>query len=663
MPGLLSGSVLRSGGSGDFLNLADAMPQLPATDTTETGFTIATDPVLRTSYRSSLGFVHFHTATMYSILPQGQITVLATGTTIDAISTSTASFVIQGGAAIGRNLIVEEDSVIHGIRIGTGGPQPGWNGQNNIVFRGTASAALNEFLNGQKSIAIGYDVLGGLSTAYKSIAIGTYALNSGTKLANNIAIGDSALKELGWKNANIVATITNATVAFPVVITAPNHSLSTGSHIIIQNVVGMTQLNESEYYINRLSANTFALYSDSVLASPVDGNLFTPYISGGTVGQILTRQNNIAIGNNSAHKLQNGQKNFFFGDLIAKNLITGSNNIYIGSDVGANMTKGSGIISIGSDNLVDERDNQVAIGSVFYYNGTGSGTLNANFQIGIGMQSTSTDSGGLTVIGGAGVQRNLVVGEKFYVLGTGTSTFFAGDIVPSNANVSLGSADLPFKSIYVSGSTLYVGSIQLKSSGPTAFAVEGPSGGSVRQTIGSLTLNSNVASANYAQGALIVNGGVGISGDVYVNGSFNVNGPENADISPAAGSVYIQPTLGGTVIISPATEGDIDNMAIGQSNAADGNFVNVQIQSSTTASSTSSGALQVEGGIGAKGTIYSASGIADENWLLYTPRYTVSTTAPTNPRIGDVWIDPLFAAYLVYVKDGANKIWLQVGST
>lgn len=662
MPSLLSGSVLRSGGSGDFINLVDAQPQLPATDTTETGFTIATDAVLRTTYRSSLGFVHFHTATMYSILPEGQITVIATGTTIDAVSTSTASFVVQGGVGIGRNLIVEEDARINGVRVGTGDPEPGWTGQNNIVVRGTATTSLNEFLNGQKSIAIGYDVLGGLNTAYKSIAIGTFALNSGTKLANNIAIGDSALKELGWRNANIVATITNATVANPVVITAPAHNLSTGTNVVLDGISGMTELNAGEYYINVLSTDTFALYSDSILSTTVDGNLYTPYASGGTVGLILIRRNNIAIGNNAAQKLQDGEKNFFFGDLIAKNLVTGSNNIFIGSDVGANLTKASGTISIGSDNLVDNRNNQVAIGSVFYYDGTGTATVNANTEIGIGQQSTGTSSGGLRVIGGAGIERNLYVGENFYVVSTGTSSYFAGNIVPTTANVSLGNPANPFKALYVSGSTLYIGEVELKSANTASFAITGPSNALVRQSVGSLTLNSNEGASNFNSGALIVQGGAGISGDVYVNGSFNVNGPENADISPAGGSVYIQPTLGGTVVIAAATEGDIDNMRIGQNNAADANFVNVDVQATTSATSTSSGALQVEGGVGIKGDIYARTGQADENYLLYTPKFTISTTAPSNPRIGDVWIDPTFAAYLVYVKDGTNKIWLQVGS-
>lgn len=651
MPSLLSGSVLRSGGSGDFLKLEDAMPQLPATDTTLTGFTIATDPVLRTSYRSSLGFVQFHTSTMYSLLPDGMVRVAHTGSTFMATSTQTGTLVVTGGVAVGANMHVEEDIVVNGITIGTG-----WEGQNNIVMRGTAVPPANDFLNGQESIAIGYDTLLGLSTSYKNIAIGRFTLNSGTKISNSIAIGDSALKSSGWGEYSTVGGITNATQANPVVVTVANHNLSTGTKITINGVVGMVELNTNEYYVNVLSSSTLALYVDATLFVPVDGNVYTAYATGGTLGRLYKRNNNIAIGNNAAEKFLDGEKNFFFGDQIAKNLITGSNNFYIGSDVGTNMTKASGVISIGSDNLVDGRDNQVAIGSVFYYNGTGSGTLNANFQIGIGMQSTSTNSGGLTVIGGAGIERNLYVGEKFSVVGTSS---FASDVLPANGNVSLGSTSSPFKSLYLQGTTLYLSTVTLQSTGDRNFTVSSPAG-AVRQVVGDLTLNSGLGSSGYASGSLIVTGGAGIAGDVFVNGSFNVLGVENVDISPAGGDVYLQPTLGGTINITASTEGDIDNMRIGQSNAADANFVNVQVQSSTTASSSSTGALTVEGGVGIKGVVYAKTGNPDENYLLYTPRSTVSTTPPVGARVGDFWINPTGPYFLQYVNDGGNKIWVQI---
>ena len=68
MPRLISGSTLRKGGSGEFIDLSRAQPQLPPTETTATGFTLVTDSLLRTSYRSSLGFIEFRDSSMFTPL-------------------------------------------------------------------------------------------------------------------------------------------------------------------------------------------------------------------------------------------------------------------------------------------------------------------------------------------------------------------------------------------------------------------------------------------------------------------------------------------------------------------------------------------------------------------------------------------------------------------
>jgi len=78
-------------------------------------------------------------------------------------------------------------------------------------------------------------------------------------------------------------TITNATGANPVVITTgSNHGLADGELINITGVVGMTELNNKVFYIDVLSANTFALYTDSGLTASVNGAAYTAYSSGGT---------------------------------------------------------------------------------------------------------------------------------------------------------------------------------------------------------------------------------------------------------------------------------------------------------------------------------------------------------------------------------------------
>jgi hypothetical protein len=106
-------------------------------------------------------------------------------------------------------------------------------------------------------------------------------------------------------------------------------------------------------------------------------------------------------------------------------------------------------------------------------------------------------------------------------------------------------------------------------------------------------------------------------------------------------------------------------MIIGANNSADGTFDslsanNITATALTQSTSTTTGALQVGGGAGIRGNVYAASGNADENYLLYTPRSTVSTTAPTDARVGDFWINPSGPYFLQYVLDGANRIWVQI---
>lgn len=73
--------------------------------------------------------------------------------------------------------------------------------------------------------------------------------------------------------------ITGATQANPVVITSAAHGYSNGDRVIIQNVSGMTQLNNREFTVANVAANTFEL-------SGVNGTGFTAYSSGGTVAKI-----------------------------------------------------------------------------------------------------------------------------------------------------------------------------------------------------------------------------------------------------------------------------------------------------------------------------------------------------------------------------------------
>lgn len=78
---------------------------------------------------------------------------------------------------------------------------------------------------------------------------------------------------------NPEVTITGATQANPVVITAPSHGFSNGFRVIVNGVGGMTELDNREFTVANVTANTFEL-------SGIDGTGFSAYTSGGTVAQI-----------------------------------------------------------------------------------------------------------------------------------------------------------------------------------------------------------------------------------------------------------------------------------------------------------------------------------------------------------------------------------------
>lgn len=69
-------------------------------------------------------------------------------------------------------------------------------------------------------------------------------------------------------------TITAATAANPCVITSNSHGLSNGDIVIIEGVVGMTQLNGRYYTVANVATNTFEL-------SGVNSSAYTAYSSGG----------------------------------------------------------------------------------------------------------------------------------------------------------------------------------------------------------------------------------------------------------------------------------------------------------------------------------------------------------------------------------------------
>jgi len=849
MPKLLSGGISRSGGSGQFITLAAAQPQLPATETTETGFTIVTDSKLITTYRSSLGYLQFSTGTITNQLPGQNIVLNSTGTatvvvlsTINATSINNGALQVKGGLSVKQNIYTGKDihiSPTTGINVLTigGGYQDLTDGKNNIAITGQALPTPNSFPTGHENIVIGYDALQGISLAVKSIAIGRLALSSGTGIINSIAIGDSALRKIGiasgaatqfigtvtsasyngyWitmtpyqgaygrcvasfstTGSNVMTvtsmiagkivpgtalyptespppyisgitvvsqltgttgeagtylldTVVSATGSFDVYASAqltglvstattysvpagtgilklPNHGLIDGQSIRIAYVGEPDQWNEGiggysfdqDFFAKIIDANTFAVYNDSALTSPSVLDDDIPWELGAPIYVSSSAKKNIAIGCNAGENLSIGQQNFFIGDNAAPNFTTGSFNFFIGPDVAQNMTRGNGIIAIGSDNLVDGVDDQINIGSVFYYNGDGYLQLNGDVGLGLGYIATSTEDAALAVLGGVGISENIIVGSVvdstattngaavvYGGAGIGGSVFIGGglDVSKGNKNVNLSpvGGNVVIEPTIGGGLTIFPnarGNID-----NTNIGVTSPATG--KFTTAQVTSAATSTSTN--TGALTVVGGVGINGNMFIKGLITGVITTATNIAGGArGSVPYQSTSGSTTLLAIGNTNtilvsngntplwtDVNSLLSNIATSAANIFVNdaanatyyvgltdsvntysnfdatieltynnvthqLSVGSTTSATSTTTGALHVAGGVGVEGSIYSAEGGEYENNLVYVPRVFVSTSTPITARVGDFWVEPNSGVELQYIVDGTQRIWIQ----
>lgn len=161
----------------------------------------------------------------------------------------------------------------------------------------------------------------GLSGSLTQLSDGTSYLIAGNNVsimsASNGQVTISAESDAGIISGSISGVSQN----FPgVVTTAEDHNLSEKQGVTIVSVAGMSELNGNKYYADVLSANSFSLFEDEDLISPLDTLVFNPYISGGkftaqTGGNVKSNAPFITWGTDP--------------DLINERVISGSSGISI----------------------------------------------------------------------------------------------------------------------------------------------------------------------------------------------------------------------------------------------------------------------------------------------------------------------------------------------
>lgn len=149
--------------------------------------------------------------------------------------------------------------------------------------------------------------------------------------------------------------IVNITQASPAQVeVATNHKLVDGSLVSIVDVVGMTEINSQNYYVDVRSGILFDLYYDEALTMPVDSTAYGAYVSDGsaTSGQInsflgLTDTPTAYNGAGKYLKVNNTNTGIEFDGLTTDDIVEGVNLFY--TDARVNTRIGASSINALSD--------------------------------------------------------------------------------------------------------------------------------------------------------------------------------------------------------------------------------------------------------------------------------------------------------------------------
>lgn len=202
-----------------------------------------------------------------------------------------------------------------------------------------------------------------------------------------------------------VSSITSVTTTNPVrITTAAAHNLIDGNAINITGIVGTTELNGNNYYVDVISADTIDLYTDSSLSTSVAGAGYTPYVSGGVIVPGSTTPSLLQLtdtpstysGAGKYLKVNNSNNGIEFDSLTTDDVIEGTSNKFFSGKTTDDLPQGLGNLYLDQTNL-----GTFSIDSLQDVKTTGSGHVPTDGQALVWDQSMGHWMPG-TVSGGGG---------------------------------------------------------------------------------------------------------------------------------------------------------------------------------------------------------------------------------------------------------------------
>ena len=327
--------------------------------------------------------------------------------------------------------------------------------------------------------------------------------------------------------------------------------------------------------------------------------------------------------------------------------------LYVGGITAAGGISMGGALTVGGGITAATLDcsGQVKSGSI------STGTFTAtSLAAASGTDSTATNIGALTVVGGAGIGKNLYVGGGITAasldLGTGaiktSGNINGGNIVSAGTfeATSLSATSLSASTNTANGAIVVAGGVGIAKNLIVGDGISAAGG----ITFSGITRVTNATSATSTSvAALTVAGGVGIAGGLYVagitatggitmGGALNVGGAVNITNASTSNSVS-----SGALVVA-------GGVGIGGSLFANAITTQTLSADSTTASSnTSTGALVVKGGVGIAKNMTLGQGISAGGAI----------TTADKIGVGSVSIAPIAA---LDINGSGQQIWIRSGA-
>jgi hypothetical protein len=505
------------------------------------------------------------------------------------------------------------------------------------------------------------------------------------------------LGNLAWTpKSTIIAYIENVTQASPGVVTTTQDNFFTESaEITITDAPGMTQLNGGTFYVDILTSNTFALYSDPGLTIPVDtqsSNSFSAYAYT-SVSATTVSTNVITVGNSALVALNDPIR--FLGDVANTNL---ENNVtyYV-------KTKPSGT--------------EITVSNQLLANGSAGNTLSLLTRTGLSANLYVEGGRAVSAVGGAGTSaaqgsnttiqfnnNNILDGDADFTFDFGASPKLMS--LNGNANVgNLNSNGVVTATRFISNvatgttpiqvnSTTRVSNLNVAYSNVTDFvnittastgtfypvltnALTGNVAefansalafnaltGNLSTTLLNVTANANIGNTLGVAGVATFAANANVTGNLNVTANANVTGRLNiSNVATFSANANVTGNLNVTANANIGTNLHLTGTAFVGANANVTGNLNVTANANVTGGlnvtniATFSANANVSGNLNVTGNIFGANLYQNGTRVF---KYTASNTAPTSPVAGDQWYYIADDILYSYINDGTTSQWVDI---